>query len=76
MREEAGGLLLGPYENGAPVCYLNGPDKDSEFELFQENLDRISKHIESAIKRVPIFGEMGLKKAYNGAIAYTPDGSQ
>ncbi len=75
MREEAGGLLLGPYENGAPVCYLNGPDKDSEFELFQENLDRISKHIESAIKRVPIFGEMGLKKAYNGAIAYTPDGS-
>ena len=75
MREEAGGLLLGPYENGAPVCYLDGPDKDSEFELFQENLDRISEHIESAIKRVPIFGEMGLKKAYNGAIAYTPDGS-
>ena len=75
MREEAGGLLLGPYENGAPVCYVDGPDKDSEFELFQENLDRISEHIESAIKRVPIFGEMGLKKAYNGAIAYTPDGS-
>jgi len=75
MREEAGGLLLGPYENGAPVCYLDGPDKESEFELFQENLDRISEHIESAIKRVPIFGEMGLKKAYNGAIAYTPDGS-
>ena len=75
IREEAGGLLLGPYENGAPVCYLDGPDKDSEFELFQENLDRISEHIDSAIKRVPIFGEMGLKKAYNGAIAYTPDGS-
>ena len=75
MREEAGGLLLGPYENGAPACYLDGPDGESEFELFQEDLDRISTHIESAIKRVPIFGEMGLKKAYNGAIAYTPDGS-
>ena len=75
MREEAGGLLLGPYESGAPACYVDGPSKDSEFELFQEDLDRISDHIDSAIKRVPIFGEMGLKKAYNGAIAYTPDGS-
>ena len=75
MREEAGGLLLGPYETGAPACYVDGPSKDSEFELFQEDLDRISEHIDSAIKRVPIFGEMGLKKAYNGAFAYTPDGS-
>ena len=75
MREEAGGLLLGPYEHGAPACYVEGPDKESEYELFQEDLDRISPHIESAIKRVPIFGEMGLKKPYNGAIAYTPDGS-
>ena len=24
MREEAGGLLLGPYELGAPACYLDG----------------------------------------------------
>src|SRR5271156_529433 len=25
MREEAGGLLLGPYEKGAPACYVDGP---------------------------------------------------
>src|SRR6185437_14796174 len=25
MREENGGLLLGPYEKGAPACYLDGP---------------------------------------------------
>ncbi len=75
MREEAGGLILGPYEKGAPVCYVNGPSKDSEFELFQEDLERIETHIESAIHRVPIFGEVGVKKVYNGAICYTPDGS-
>ena len=75
MREEAGGLLLGPYENGAPACYIDGPHKNSEYELFQEDYDRIEKHIESAIKRVPIFGEVDVKKAYNGAICYTPDGS-
>ncbi len=75
MREEAGGLILGPYEKDAPACYVDGPSKDSEFELFQEDLDRLESHIESAIQRVPIFGEVGVKKTYNGAICYTPDGS-
>ena len=27
MREEAGGLLLGPYEVGAPACYVNGGEQ-------------------------------------------------
>jgi dimethylglycine dehydrogenase len=75
MREEAGGLLLGPYEAGAPACYVDGPSADSEYELFPEDLDRLAPHIETAIARVPAFGEVGVKKVYNGAIAYTPDGS-
>ncbi|WP_342640370.1 GcvT family protein [Rhodoligotrophos ferricapiens] len=75
MREENGGLLLGPYEVGAPVCYVDGPGDQSEYELFQEDLERLEPHIETAIARVPAFGEVGIKKVYNGAIAYTPDGS-
>ena len=75
MREENGGLLLGPYEHGAPCCYMDGPSDQSEYELFQEDLDRLAPHIETAITRVPAFGEVGIKKVYNGAIAYTPDGS-
>jgi dimethylglycine dehydrogenase len=75
MREENGGLILGPYETGAPACYVDGPRADSEYELFQEDLDRLAPHIETAIARVPAFGEVGIKKVYNGAIAYTPDGS-
>ena len=75
MREENGGLILGPYETGAPCCYLDGPDEASEYELFQEDLERLGPHIETAISRVPAFGEVGVKKVYNGAIAYTPDGS-
>ena len=75
MREEAGGLLLGPYEAGAPVCYVDGPSDDSEYELFQEDLDRLMPHIETAMARVPAFAEVGIKKVYNGAIAYTPDGN-
>ena len=75
MREEAGGLILGPYEKGAPCCYVDGPSKDSEYELFQEDLERLAPHIEGAIHRVPAFGEVGVKKVYNGAICYTPDGN-
>jgi len=75
MREEAGGLLLGPYEKGAPACYVDGPSEEAEYELFQEDLERLMPHIEAAIVRVPAFGEVGIKKVYNGAIAYTPDGS-
>src|SRR4029079_5613914 len=75
MREENGGLLLGPYEKGAPCCYVDGPAADAEYELFQEDLDRLAPHIETAIARVPACGEVGVKKVYNGAIPYTPDGS-
>ncbi|MCY3769921.1 MAG: FAD-dependent oxidoreductase [Gammaproteobacteria bacterium] len=75
LREEAGGLLLGPYETGAPCCYVDGPSADCENELFQEDLDRLEPHIEACIHRVPAFGESGVKQVYNGAIAYTPDGN-
>ncbi|EKV27035.1 Dimethylglycine dehydrogenase [Caenispirillum salinarum AK4] len=75
MREERGGLILGPYEVGAPCCYVDGPRPDSEYELFPEDVERLEPHIEDAIRRVPVFGEAGLKTVYNGAIAYTPDGS-
>ena len=75
LREEAGGLILGPYEKGAPACYVDGPSDESEYELFQEDLERLMPHIESAMHRVPAFGEVGVKKVYNGAIAYTPDGN-
>src|SRR5262245_10200304 len=49
MREEAGGFILGAYEAGAPCCYLDGPEEQSEYELFQENLERLTPHIEAAL---------------------------
>ena len=75
LREEAGGFILGPYEKGAPCCYVDGPDPQAEYELFQEDIDRIEPYIEAAMNRVPAFAEVGMKKVYNGAIAYTPDGN-
>lgn len=75
LREENGGFILGPYEEGAPCCYVDGPDPRAEYELFQEDIDRLAPHIEAAMNRVPAFAEVGIKQVYNGAIAYTPDGN-
>ena len=75
LREENAGFILGPYEEGAPCCYLDGPDPNAEYELFQEDIDRLEPHIMAAMSRVPAFGEVGIKQIYNGAIAYTPDGN-
>ena len=75
LREENGGFILGPYEQGAPCCYLDGPDPRAEYELFQEDIERLAPHIEACMERVPAFGEVGMKQVYNGAIAYTPDGN-
>ena len=75
LREENGGFVLGIYEKGAPCCYMDGPSDQSEYELFQGELERLEPYIETAIARVPAFGELGIKKVYNGAIAYTPRAS-
>ena len=75
LREENCGFILGPYEKSAPCCYVEGPDPRAEYELFQEDIDRLVPHIEAAMSRVPAFAEVGMKRVYNGAIAYTPDGN-
>ena len=75
LREENNGFILGPYEKGAPCCYVDGPDPRAEYELFQEDIERLEPHIEAAMSRVPAFAEVGIKNVYNGAIAYTPDGN-
>ncbi len=75
MREERQGLLLGPYEKGAPACFLDGVPASFEKDLFPGDLERLEPHIEAAMARVPIFGEVGVKDVINGPIAYTPDGS-
>ena len=39
LRDENGGFILGPYEHGAPACYVDGPDPRAEYELFQEDIE-------------------------------------
>ena len=75
MREERQGLILGPYEKGAPACFVDGVPSTFQKDLFPGDVDRLEPHIQAAINRVPVFGEAGVKDVINGPIPYTPDGS-
>ncbi len=75
MREERGGLILGPYERGAPAWGVHGVPDSFRADLLPPDLDRLEWHIEEAFVRMPCFAHGGVKTVYNGPIAYTPDGN-
>ena len=77
FRQEQNSGLIGIYENvefkeaWAPKGM---PEWESNSELFPDDLDRIAKWVERAIERMPVFGEVGIRRIVNGAIPHTPDG--
>lgn len=75
LREERMGWILGPYEKGAPACFVDGVPPGFEKDLFPGDLDRLLPHVEACINRVPSFENAGIKDIVNGPIAYTPDGN-
>ena len=74
LREERGGLLLGPYEWDATPMWLDGVPPQFGMELYPEDLARLERYIELAIGRVPLLGSVGVQRTINGPIPYTPDG--
>ena len=75
VREERGGWILGPYEQGAPARFLYDVPESFRADLFPLDLDRIEEEYMSMIHRIPSSEEVGLKDDYNGPICYTPDGN-
>jgi len=77
FRQEQKSGLIGIYENVgfAEAWAPTGmPEWESTSELFIDDLERISKWLERAIERMPVFGEVGIRRIVNGAIPHTPDG--
>ena len=74
LRQERGGLILGPYEFHCRTWAEDGVPPDFGMELLPPDLDRLESYIENAIARVPPLGESGVRNTINGPIPYTPDG--
>ena len=78
FRQEQKSGLMGIYESTglheawSPKGY---PEWAASNELFPDDLDRIAPWLERAILRMPIFGEVGIRRVINGAIPHTPDGA-
>ncbi len=75
LREERLGWILGPYEKGAPACFVDGVPESFQKDLFPGDLERLLPHVEACMRRVPSFENAGIKDIVNGPIPYTPDGN-
>ena len=75
VREERGGWILGPYEQGAPARFLYDVPESFRADLFPLDLERIEEEYMSMIHRLPSSETVGLKDDFNGPICYTPDGN-
>jgi len=73
LRQEGKGLLIGPYEMDAKTWALDGMDWKFDMELLEPELDRIEKHLEIGMNRIPQFKDVGIKKIICGPITHTPD---
>jgi dimethylglycine dehydrogenase len=75
VREERGGWILGPYEQGAPARFEHVVPDSFRADLFPLDLERIEGEYMSFIHRIPSSEHVGLKDDFNGPICYTPDGN-
>lgn len=78
IRQERGGLLIGPYEEETRVRddWRMGPPKEwAGFELFEENLERIESNLMAAAELVPVLAETGIATTVNGPTIWCGDGN-
>jgi glycine cleavage system aminomethyltransferase T/glycine/D-amino acid oxidase-like deaminating enzyme len=74
FKEEVGGLVVGGFEPQAKPWV--SPDQlpyPFEFQLLAEDWDHFSVLMDSALHRLPVLADTGVRKFYNGPESFTPD---
>jgi 4-methylaminobutanoate oxidase (formaldehyde-forming) len=74
FKEEVGGLVVGGFEPEAKPWVA--PDQipyPFEFQLLDEDWEHFSVLMNSALERLPVLRETGIRKFYNGPESFTPD---
>ena len=73
-RQEAKGLLVGPYERDrAEPWGLQGIDWSFDRALLPPELNRLGPALERAAQRIPAFAGAGILRVVSGLIPHTPD---
>jgi len=74
MEQKSG--LIGIYEKADPkAVWIDRCPWEAENELFEPDYERVMPWLENAMGRMPIFAELGIKRAVHGAISHPPDGN-
>src|SRR6266566_3107674 len=69
-----GGLVVAGFEPDAkPWVAPDALPYPFEFQLLEEDWDHFAILMDSAIKRIPVLAETGIKMFYNGPESFTPD---
>jgi 4-methylaminobutanoate oxidase (formaldehyde-forming) len=72
-REEGGGLMVGLFE---PVCApwkVDGVPTDFSFAELPPDWERMTPYLETAMSRVPVTTQVGIRKFFCGPESFTPD---
>ena len=74
FKEEVGGLVVGGFEPEAKPWVAPDQIPDPfQFQLLDEDWDHFSVLMDSALERLPVLHETGIRKFYNGPESFTPD---
>ena len=74
VREEAGGLLFGFFEDDGKVWSPGGIPDTSSFAQLPPDWDRLTPFMERAFRRFPVMNSAGIKTFFCGPESFTPDG--
>ncbi|MGA9100430.1 GcvT family protein [Aeromicrobium sp.] len=74
FKEEVGGLFVGGFEPEAKPWVAPDQIPDPfQFQLLEEDWEHFSVLMDSALERLPVLRETGIRKFYNGPESFTPD---
>ena len=74
FKEETGGLVVGGFEPAAkPWASPDALPYPFEFQLLEEDWEHFSILMVSALHRIPVLADTGIRKFYNGPESFTPD---
>jgi 4-methylaminobutanoate oxidase (formaldehyde-forming) len=73
FREEGGGLMLGLFEAVCAPWKVGGVPEDFSFGELPPDWERMGPYLETAMQRIPISSEVGIRKFFCGPESFTPD---
>jgi 4-methylaminobutanoate oxidase (formaldehyde-forming) len=73
VKEEAGKILFGCFEETAKPWGLDGIPEDFCFDELPPDLDHFMPAVERALHRIPALNGVGIRTFFNGPESFTPD---